>query len=629
MNKGLGTGIQRVDWYGLYRDKWTNIVVDGAMSHPAKFAKQLIARIYDFSRDELGLKEGSIIIDPFGGVALGALNAMSEGHHWIGVEVEEKFFLLGQGGECHGRPVIDDSIPFDEVVVKPAPCGMEENHGSHHVQGNIEAWNEKHIGVVNRWGSARLILGDSRYLVKVLRDNGIISADGMITSPPFLQTSGGTNVTSTDGALSDPALIKRHAAGNAAQKAYGQEQGQLGAMGESSNGYDMALTSPPFTGVSSDGGFQMLGKYAEEGRLTVDQVKGDPGKSYPSWDKDRDTSYGQSDGQLADMPANGYDLALSSPPYADIAQSGGDKGLKERGIGLTGGERHFDEYGDNEGQLGRMKATREGLDMAVGSPPYSADGLGHRGKPSDIDREKKLEGRIAGAQYGDTDGQLGNMDGSEFDGAISSPPYAGARIGKESGQEQCGHTDQYGDESGQLGGMDVSGVGFGVAITSPPFEDVTSNQPSKNIIESGLRMGASSMGDVKYGYEEDNIGHKSGNDFWIASRMILDNLYQVLKPGAYAIFVCKRYVKAGQYEFFPRKWAKLTCASGFAMTHWIRAWVVEDKGLQKDMFTGEYVLLKTERKSFFRRLAERKGAPPIDWEDVLVFRKPLGEHNEQ
>lgn len=31
---------------------------------------------------------------------------------------------------------------------------------------------------------------------------------------------------------------------------------------------------------------------------------------------------------------------------------------------------------------------------------------------------------------------------------------------------------------------------------------------------------------------------------------------------------------------------------------------------------------RTERKSFFRRLAEKKGSPRIDHETVLVMRKP-------
>ena len=42
----------------------------------------------------------------------------------------------------------------------------------------------------------------------------------------------------------------------------------------------------------------------------------------------------------------------------------------------------------------------------------------------------------------------------------------------------------------------------------------------------------------------------------------------------------------------------------------------------KDMFTGKAGSKLIERKSFFRRLAEKKGAPPIDWEEVIWAIKP-------
>jgi hypothetical protein len=41
---------------------------------------------------------------------------------------------------------------------------------------------------------------------------------------------------------------------------------------------------------------------------------------------------------------------------------------------------------------------------------------------------------------------------------------------------------------------------------------------------------------------------------------------------------------------------------------------------EQDLFHGE-TTKKTERKSFFRRLAEKKGSPRIDWEEVLWCRK--------
>ncbi len=48
--------------------------------------------------------------------------------------------------------------------------------------------------------------------------------------------------------------------------------------------------------------------------------------------------------------------------------------------------------------------------------------------------------------------------------------------------------------------------------------------------------------------------------------------------------------------------------------------LVAHHGEQDDMF-GDAKQLTTERKSFFRRLAEKKGSPRIDHEDVICVVK--------
>jgi hypothetical protein len=59
---------------------------------------------------------------------------------------------------------------------------------------------------------------------------------------------------------------------------------------------------------------------------------------------------------------------------------------------------------------------------------------------------------------------------------------------------------------------------------------------------------------------------------------------------------------------------------GFETLEWIRAWLIEDRGAQWDLF-GELHEREVHRKSFFRRLAERKGSPSIDYEVVLIQRR--------
>jgi len=64
----------------------------------------------------------------------------------------------------------------------------------------------------------------------------------VVTSPVYPTQSGGTNVTSKKGPLSDPALLKRQAAGNLAAKGYGVSEGNLGTLKDE----PVVVLSPPY-----------------------------------------------------------------------------------------------------------------------------------------------------------------------------------------------------------------------------------------------------------------------------------------------------------------------------------------------------------------------------------------------
>lgn len=757
--------IKHDDWYGLYSEKWTGDINLCSMSHPAKFARGLIQKIYQHAMEEGWITKNSRIVDCFGGVALGGFFALAYDMTWVGVELEQHHVDHGAGCECTGVTEEDwaarksdlETIRFadgrhicPECIRRskePEPAATQismftvNTNGyhfpPHHYIGNIELWRSKGL----KLGSATLLQGDSRKLREVLRDK--LSADS-------------------------------------------------------------AISSPPFTGVTADQGWQLLGKYAQEGKLTVKQVNGDTNKLYPSWSPDRDTSYGKAPGQLGDMPegeppnpdsigyidsvdfcvdgniewANdldpedvervreilkndpGFHLVATSPPF--IAQSGGTNVTSKEGPladgrlldrhsagnsaahGYGDGEQNlanlpgegFDqvigsppyanqekgygdrpnrwdkvkdnpnfagrthwanndrpnEYGETEGQLEQM--TNDGFDQVIGSPPFAdslsrdrvdpdgrralarSQGISNAEFISPIDMENIGErsqqsgatpGNLGGmgdegfqmavtspaygeieqsgsdkglkehgtgltggercfSEYGNAPGQLGRMKNEGYDQILSSPPYAEARIGQESGQEQCGHHDAYGENEGQLGAM--KGDGYDGCLTSPPFEAVTSDRPSASIVEGGLRMGASSMGDG-YGSTEGQLGSDSGETFWSAARKILEELYAVLKPNGKAIFVVKSYVKGGAIVPFPEQWMKLCEVVGFIPLHWHRAWVVEDKGTQLTL-EGEAIKKQTSRKSFFRRLYENKHPEnAIDYECVICLEKPgLPQENE-
>lgn len=308
-------------WDGCYPSSWNGKIVPEAMSHPAKYSSRLIRKIYEHIVSEGWAQAGDSVIDPFGGVALGALDAMRLGLHWQGVELEAKFHGLGNL--------------------------------------NIEKWNAAHAEIMPTWGTARLHNGDSRYLAQVLggsaavavssppysetplsfQKNGLhtegdekyyrpymidantgygetpgqlgaMKAQGFeiaVASPPFLQSEGGTPEPKAGGVI-DKALYARHAAGNKSANGYGRTDGQLSSMKDGS--FELAVSSPPFEASTADGGYQLLGKYAEQGKLTVKQVKGNKNKAYASWSKDRNTDYAPSETNLGNE--SGDDFWLSA-----------------------------------------------------------------------------------------------------------------------------------------------------------------------------------------------------------------------------------------------------------------------------------------------------------------------------
>ena len=71
---------------------------------------------------------------------------------------------------------------------------------------------------------------------------------------------------------------------------------------------------------------------------------------------------------------------------------------------------------------------------------------------------------------------------------------------------------------------------------------------------------------------------------------------------------------------FPQQWAQLCGTVGFRVVHWHKAMLVRYKGTSLTL-DGEEVRHETASKSFFRRMAENRGSPKIDWEDVVCMVK--------
>jgi len=227
----------------------------------------------------------------------------------------------------------------------------------------------------------------------------------------------------------------------------------------------------------------------------------------------------------------------------------------------------------------------------------------------------------------------------EAAGVVGSPPYTGGcahtgGIDPKPEKVEGGHGNlfvTYGSAAGQLAALpegDPREVIDGVC-GSPPFEgSLAQAHGGGGCLAAENDERYAQLGIVKwkhrqsdYGDSDGQLGQSSGDTFWSASRQIMQQVYAILKPGGVTIWVCKRFVRKGQIVEFSQQWAQLGLACGFESLEWIRAWLVEDRGAQFAL-NGDLVERKVERKSFFRRLAESKGSPRIDWEDVIVQRKP-------
>ncbi len=296
--------------------------------------------------------------------------------------------------------------------------------------------------------------------------------------------------------------------------------------------------------------------------------------------------------RLLEVVGGGMGAAVSSPPFGEqqsgggIAINGTPSQRESEGISPVG----YVNQGNTPGNLAALRADDAGFTAAVSSPPYAdavngtGEGPGARHDPMhhNGDNAHKISSDNG---YGSTPGNVGNMRDGGFEAAVSSPPY----------------------ESSDMGGH--GGEGPNVAWRN--------GQPkSKEEVERReIGMG--------YGSTPGNIGNDTGETFWSAARVIVEQTYQVLRPGGYAAWVTKRFVRNKQIVEFSEQWAQLCEAVGFERVEWIRAMLTEEHGHQLDIF-GDSHPKGIKRASFFRRLYEKKYPEnAIDWEDVLIMRRPL------
>lgn len=293
-----------------------------------------------------------------------------------------------------------------------------------------------------------------------------------------------------------------------------------------------------------------------------------------------------------------------------------------------------------QGDSRRLCDVVRAAGAVVCSPPY-ANSMESWDKLAHIDFTKCADGRkvrkitpgtqgVRSESYGQTPGQLGSLPAGDLAAVVTSPPYVGGGHHADQtgswntngrGQGQTRDVAGYGQTAGQLGQLQPGE--FGAVVGSPPYMDARQETERSKVSGNGGPADErihTVRGD--YGTTSGQLGHEPAETFWAAARLVVRQCFAVLRPGAVAVWVTKDYVKNRARVPFSDQWRQLCEAEGFTLIEWARASLVRE--WQEATLFGDTVTRRKERKSFFRRLQEKKGAPRIDFEDVLILRRPAG-----
>lgn len=396
------------------------------------------------------------------------------------------------------------------------------------------------------------------------------------------------------------------------------------------------VSSPPYAESVHDGN-----------GIDPDKLTGNPaGKNSQAHAE----GYGRSSGQIGRLKSGEVEAVIASPPFAGTSGQGGG-GINVNGYVAAPGRKYTTKAVDKVGErtyqgqgadrtAGNIETLKEGsVEAVVSSPPFrdarsdttKSEPTKHGGPCAD--RHATTQ---AGAGYGKADGQIDNLPTGDVHAIISSPPYsdiaAGAgglntkpatKPGQQSGRSAAAasqDTDQkYGKTAGQIAAL--KGGSVDSVVASPPFEKVQAFHDKKFSDEWGPKQ-SRTVEPMGYGDAAGQIGKENGETYWGAVKKVYESCFLAIKPGGVIVLVVKSYVKAGKIVDLPGDTSRLLEHIGFEPIEQIHA-MLKVKTTHNDLFVKEGVTTVRSKASFFRRLAEKKGSPPIDFEVVLICRKPV------
>lgn len=504
------------EWRGCYDARLKGLLSKEAHVHPAKMARGLTERIFDYGEAMGWWKKGDAILDPFSGVGTTLLVGAFRGYRVVGNELEKKFVDLFYGFDCDGTiqtheeteteyrmrfvrgaetlewaEVLDSAEEADELVERLGKTLLEYSAVASAEDGEPMPLPRELEQLLEWLG----ILADVRARGLERSENvGEVLATlfvDLLASGKVRAERVGYAVTKT--AVDAPARCGKKVAHEAHHVVGSLELNErklrmLGlpvpvmVQGDSRNlravlqmhagEVIVPITSPAYA--------QSLDRSANEKPSRLSVEKANP------------VDYVSNPENLGNLPSGDFENAIqfvaanTSPPYAESvtyqrAGAGGEgnellrEGLTPQEIGTlrrAGDARVLETkraagYSRDENNIGNLPTgdleTAIQFVGAATSPAYSDIAAGAGGLNTKPAKDGQQGGRNpdsasqrANQRYGESDGQIAKLsegDLGEVVGAITSPAYADARIGEASGAANVGHKQNYGNGDGQLGSM--------------------------------------------------------------------------------------------------------------------------------------------------------------------------------
>jgi hypothetical protein len=596
------------DWFGCYDVPRTELFTRDSNRHPAKMAVGLCFRIIEHGERMGYWQKGDLLLDPMCGIGTTLVCGLVSGYSVRGVELEEHFWLL---------------------------CNQN--------MGHVSRW----IWPGCTW---RVERGDARYLPALLLDHGAGPATGGITSPPY----GGRDDHGADPhpeKMDGPGTMFRGYDATVSSAPYTNEGLGHGPdthperthSPQPANSYAGGITSPPY----ADRGLPSMvraeirqlakaGKWDEAIALMREVDREDCQKGNrraPHSDEYLRIAIEQAiEREQGGYGARAPSGVVSSPPYSDqsVIAGAGMTGrilrvAREQGIEVAirlyratvmDTQKAHGRWSDENirKHIELALATEDsGYSAVINSPPYpSAFREEHPGTEGGaVAQENQRGGSFRGYADGD-DGrgttcraptaQIGNLRDpkGDIDAVLSSPPW------------------EKGARGGLQGWAGNSMKAAAVAAERYATGERRGHPASAAAIEAQMQRDEART----YGDSPGQIGTTAGETYLSAMLQVYRGMWEVLRPGGVVALVTKNPVKKGAIRRLDLDTIRLMAAAGFELLERKRSMLAEEHSVGH--LFGADTVIRRERKSFFKRLFEKKRPDlRVDHEDVLFFRKLL------